>query len=129
MQRRLVWVVYACEVFDLALSGSGVHPLGVARFANFERGVNENFYERVVAHHVANVVACGAIGTDGCADGYASVTDYLGCYEAYAANVGVAVFFGKTQTGGKMRAHNVAVQKRYAASSFKQQDCQNLRDG
>src|SRR5207253_7524223 len=98
------------EVFELALPGSGVHPLGVARFANFERGINENFYERVVARHAANIVARGSIRTDGCADGYASVTDNLGCYEAYAADVGVTVFFGKTQTSRKMRANNVAVQ-------------------
>ena len=127
MKRRLVRVVHAREIINLAPPRPGVHALCVTPLANLDGRVNEDFDETLGSHHAAHFVARRAVRTHRRADGDAAVAHDLGRDEADASDVRVAVVPAEAQAFRQVRANHVAVEQRHAATVFEQEHGQNFR--
>ena len=107
---RLVGIVDAGEVLDLAGERLLVEALGVARGERVD-GARAIHLAEAPPRGAALLVADLAVGADRGGDGArARARDELR-HEADAANVGVAIFFGEAEPFGQVHAHLVAVER------------------
>src|SRR3972149_3839461 len=87
----LVRIVDPGKALDLPAPRHGIHSLGVAGLTDLDRRIHEDLDEVVRPDHVPDVVARGAVRTDGGAQDDTAVAHDLRGNEADAPDVGVAV--------------------------------------
>ena len=107
----LVRIVYAGKSFDLPAPCFGVHPFGIALFANLERSVHIDFNETIFPDHPPTFIACRQVGAHRRADDHPLVPDNLGGDKADPKNVRIPVFLAKSQPFGEMSADNIPVEQ------------------
>src|SRR5439155_23517761 len=109
---RFVGVVDAGPAADLTPARHGVHTLGVAPLALFERSIHKHLDESVGLGHLAHLVAGATIGTDRRAYRDTAMSGDLASHEADAPNVGITVVFAETESLRQLRPHHVPVEQR-----------------
>ncbi len=53
---RLIWIINACESFDLSSPCFGIYAFGITVLADFKGGIHVDLKEIIGTHHAANVV-------------------------------------------------------------------------
>jgi hypothetical protein len=107
-------------VFDLAHAYPPVNTFCIARFADFERRVDEDFNKIIGADHRTAFVARVPVGADGCTDHKAAVPHNLRRDKSYPADIQIAVCFAEAKSLRKMRPHHVAVEHSDLPSVFEE---------
>ena len=107
-QRLLVGIGHTRELGDLAAQRSGVQALGVALDQHVQRAAHEDLDEG--SDLGARFVANAAVRRDRGGDRHATAAAHELGDVGDAADVGVAVFLGKTEALAEVLAHFVAVE-------------------
>src|SRR5207244_9388078 len=96
------------KLLDNAGPGFGIETFAVALFANFNRSGEMHHDESAQRrNHGADLFPHGIVGSDGSADGNATVLRDLGSDVPDASDVEVAVFARKTELGRQMLQYKI----------------------
>jgi hypothetical protein len=96
-ERLLIGIIYPGKTLDLSTPCLGVHTVGIALFANFERSVHEDFNKVIFADHGATFVARRPVRTYRCANYRTMMADNLGGHKADPKNVRIPIFLVSTR--------------------------------
>src|ERR1035437_911667 len=115
VERGLIWIVDSSKCREVSGPRFAVQALGIARLADFQRGVD--IYLDEVADGSAHLVPHVAVRRDGRRQRNHAVARQQARYEADAADVLVAILAREAQALAEVLAHRVAIQQFQAASA------------